>query len=93
MSRISYSASVTPVEHPDGWRVHIEVRDAAGALVERREVNGFVFAKRQEAVDAGWRIAESLIRNSAPGDSDGTGDPRRSLLTRKGTGESPTAPR
>jgi len=91
MSRIRYSASVTPVEHPDGWRVHIEIRDAAGALVERRQVDGFVFEKRQEAVDAGWRIAESLIRDSALG--DGAGDPRRSPPTRIGTGESPTAPR
>jgi hypothetical protein len=89
MGRTSYSAAVTPVEYPGGWRVHIEIRDAAGILVERRQVDGFVFEKRQEAVDAGWRIAESLIRESTPGDSDDPGRPP----TREGTGESPTAPR
>ena len=57
-----FHASVAPVRRAKGWGVRIEISAPEGTLMERVDVNQFVFDTRDVAADAGWRIAESLIR-------------------------------
>ena len=62
MARVRrFNAAVTPVRCPGGWGVSIEITDPA-EVVSRTTINKVVFTTSELATEAGWRMAESQIR-------------------------------